>query len=278
MIDQLTFEFDNAKSGQLVRVGASYYPYVGWDQCKTGEYFTPGVLWRAFLSFDTSSIPAHYQIEWVYVRIRRGSDPAGEPETYALKFSIGSFIGAALDGNVGEWDGGDLMVTLDAKPADKTTLDLADDGEDPRSYVNKSGDTDIKIWDASTKGSGDDSWGTVFNADTATRCKLYVGYSVPSGTATGVGTAAGTAVLEVPGTATATGVGTATGTAVLEVPGTATATGVGTATGTAVLEVPGTATATGVGTAAAAGVVSGNIAHWGEPLEGYTGGPQRGAY
>ena len=97
-------------------------------------------------------------------------------------------------------------------------------------------------------------------------------------TATGVGAATGEAVLEVPGAATVKGVGIAAGDATLWLAGTATATGVGDAAGSATIWLSGVTTATGVGTAAAAGTVLGNIAHWGEPLEGYTGGPRHQPY
>ena len=417
------FAFDNAKSGRITLIGGSYTAYTGWAECETGR-LTAFNRWRAFFSFDTSSIPDTAVIINCTMSIRRRADPVGDPETYVLRFSIGSFIGANLDGDIGEWQGGTEVTSLSVKPADKQTVDLTTASYP---YVNKSGDTDLKLWDDSTEGSGDPSWATKFNKNSAQLCQLNVDWIIPNlgvatatgvgtasaagtvsggieanATATGVGTASGSAVLEVPGVATATGVGmamaagtvegvlfgvgTATGigvisaSAVLEVPGTATVKGVGTAAGTAVLEVPcsatvkgvgtatgdatiwlsatatvkgvgtatgtgtvegvlfgvatatgvggaageavlevpgvgtatgvgtaagdatlwlggkatalgvgsaagsatlwlsGLATATGVGTAEAAGIVLGNIAHWGEPLEGYTGGPRHEPY
>lgn len=187
MIDEIRLDFDNAKSGQLYLYTGSYTPHTGWEECETGRT-NPFRRWRAFFSFDTSSIPAHYQIEWVWFRIMRRAGLPGNPETYVLRFSIGTFIGAALDGNAAEWNGGTLMVTLNSPPATKTTVDLADDGEDPCPYVNKSGDTDLKIWDDSIQGFGDTAWETNFNTDTSSRCRLYVGYSIPSATLTGIGT------------------------------------------------------------------------------------------
>lgn len=97
-------------------------------------------------------------------------------------------------------------------------------------------------------------------------------------TVTGIGDVSATAGLTLPGVGTATGVGIAAADATLWLVGTATGTGIGEAAGSAVIWLSGLGTATGVGTAAAAGIVSSNIAHWGEPLETYTGGPQRGAY
>lgn len=396
------FDFDDAKSGRIYWNGSSYTAYTGWAQCNTGQDGDANHKDRAYFSFDTSSIPDGSVINSVKFLSRRGADPVGDPQTYQLRYFIGTFIGASLDGNVGEWTAGTLCLTQNTKPADKVWYDL---GAAAVAALNDSGDTDLKVADNSTEGTGDPTWGTNFNKNAGTRCQLSVDYTecelgsatatgkgtasaagtVSGGiegkaTATGKGTVSATAVTEIPGTATVKGVGTAAGTAILEVPGTATvkgvgtaaatavqelpsaatvtgvgtvdatavteipgvatvkgvgtvlavgtvegvlfgvatATGVGEATGAAVLEVPGVGTATGVGTAlgggtlwltgtgiatgkgaaagsatlwlsglatatgvgkaVAAGTVLGNIAHWGEPLEAYTGGPQRGAY
>ena len=227
MIDEILLDFDNAKSGQLYLYAGSYTPHTGWEECETGRT-NPFRRWRAFFSFDTSSIPAHYQIEWVWFRVMRRAGLPGNPETYVLRFSIGTFIGAALDGNAAEWNGGTLMLTLNSPPATKTTLDLADDGEDPCPYVNKSGDTDLKIWDDSYQGSGDAAWETNFNTDTSTRCRLYVGYSIPSATLTGIGTLSCAASVTYYGTATLTGIGTLSCTAMVISLASATLTGIGT--------------------------------------------------
>jgi len=235
MLDELIAEYDPTKSGWLFRIGSNYYPSIGWNFCETGQIATQYVDWRAFFSFDTSEIPDHAQIEWVYFRVRRfiGNDPMGMPETYLIHFSLGSFIGDALNGTAEEWDGGDLMVSLDEKPSDKQTIDLAADGQDPCPLVNKSGETDVRIWDASTQGTGDDSWGTSFNKDADTLCKLFIGFSVPSATVTGKGSASAAAHVIHDAAVTASGTADAT-------------------SGSTVVHHAGTS-ATGVGRAAAAG-------------------------
>ena len=390
-----------SKSGRVNNDLGAYSAAIGWDECETGQT-DPFHRWRAFFNFDTSSIDDSAVIISVTFSVRRRTDPLGDPETYVLRFSIGTFIGAALDGNVQEWGAGTEVASVSAKPADK---DMVPFSSAAHALVNLTGDTDVKLWDDSSIGGGDSNYGTNFNKNSGQLCKLNITWTVPQlgvatvtgkgtasaagtvsggiegvATATGVGTVSASAVLEVPGVATVKGVGTTTATAVLEVPGAATVKGVGTAAGTAVqelpstatvkgvgaaagiavLEIPGTATATGVGeataagtvegvlfgvatatgvgtvlasavveipgaatatgvgeaagdatlwlsgkatalgvgsaagsatlwlsgvatvkgvgTAAAAGTVLGNIAHWGEPLEVYTGGPQRGAY
>lgn len=252
------FQFDNAKSGRITLIGGPYTAYTGWAECETGR-LTPFNRWRAFFSFDTSSIPDTAVIISCTMSLRRRADPVGDPETYLLWFSIGTFIGAALDGNAGEWNGGTAVTSLSVKPADKETVDLTSAAYP---YVNKTGDTDLKLWDDSSEGGGDPSWATRFNKNAGNLCKLNVEWTIPNlgvATATGRGTAsaAGTVSGGIEATATATGIGTASASAVLEVPGSATVKGVGTASASAVLEIPGAATATGVGTASAAGTVEG---------------------
>lgn len=249
MLDQLDCDFVDSKSGQIYLYAGTYTPYLGWIQCETGRT-NPFRRWRAFFNFDTSALPDHSQIEAVFFRVMRRGDAMGEPETYALKFSLGTFIGAALDGNVGEWDGGTHLLTLDAKPATKTTLDLSDDGGDPCALVNKAGDTDLKVWDDSYQGSGDLNWETNFNESTTARCKLFVQYSVPSGTATGRGFATLSATVTHHAGATATGTGDAALAAgLLLATASATASGVGSGELAAIVIHFAGGTASGTGTA-----------------------------
>ena len=293
------FDFDNAKSGQINLTGGTYTAATGWDECETGR-LTLFNRWRAYFSFDTSGLDDTAVVTAVKMNIRRRADPAGDPETYVLKFSIGTFIGSNLDGDATEWAAGTYVKSLYAKPVDKDLVDLT---AAACQHINLTGDTDLKLWDDSTEGGGDPSWATAFNKDTTFRCKLSVYYTIPelgagtgtgvgtgsgagtvegvlfgAGTATGVGTAIGAAVLVIPGAGTATGVGTASGSTVLWIPGAGSGTGIGTASGAAMLWLLAAGTATGVGTATADGTVIGGVAYWGEPLEGYTGGPQRGAH
>ncbi len=248
MVDQLVLDFTASNTGRILYIPPStYMATVGWLYCEAGRADSSNMDWRAYFSFDTSSLPDHAQIDAVYFQIRRRDDPFGEPQYYSLKFSIGTFIGPTLDGNAAEWTGGALMVTLSAKPADKTTLDLSADAQDPCPYVNKTGETDIKIWDASTKGTGDDVWSTNFNQFIATPCKLYVYYSVPSATATGKGYAfcAGEVIANASGSATGVGDVDAIATVVAHASGSATGVGEATSVGTAVRDGASTVVGTG---------------------------------
>jgi len=188
MLDQYTFEFDNANSGYIFKVGSYYAKATGWSNCNAGQSVTSGITFGAFFRFDTSSLPDHAQIEWVKFRVRGYRNaPAGSPQFFELRLRFGDIIGGTLDGTAAEWSAGSHMLTLTAKPADKTTLDLSDDGNDPLVLVNKSGDSDVSIIDHGTQGTGDSAWWSFFNVDTDTRCKLYVGFSVPSATLSGSG-------------------------------------------------------------------------------------------
>ena len=270
---EMVFDFDNAKSGRVNLDLGVYTATTGWDECETGRT-TMFNRWRAYFSFDTSALPDDAVIEKVTMTIRRRADGLGEPETYVLKFSIGTFIGANLDGDAAEWTAGTQCQTLTVKPADKQSVVM---DTVALALVNRTGDTDLKLWDDSIQGIGDPTWETNFNKTTLERCRLRIQYTEPrAAIATGVGTASASATLVIPGAATATGIGTASAAGVQVLPRSAVATGIGTASAAAMMVLTGSATATGVGTASAAATVSGNIAHWGEPCEIYAGGPRRG--
>jgi hypothetical protein len=181
-----------AQLGRITRTGSNYVATLGALQCQTGQNVTAGTNWRGFLKYLTSSIPSYVSAEeifLVYFRFRRRADPVGEPQTYALKISIGTWVGPTIDGNQAEFDGGTLVRTLSSKPADKQEEDLSSDGIDPVPLLNRSGQTDVKLWDDSTQGSGDASWGTNFNVATLTKCKLVVVWQIILLTATGTGSA-----------------------------------------------------------------------------------------
>jgi len=252
MLDQYVFDFDNGASGRILKFPAFYMATLGWDWCDVGQ-ITAGtpVEWGAFFRFDTSSLPDHCEITLVQFRVRRDPTvPFGDPQFYQIRFSIGQFIGGVLNGNAGEWNGGTEVLTLSAPPFDKTTVDF---DAAAKALVSKTGDTDVKILDHSTQGTGDSSWSKNYNADAANLCKLYVYFTVPSATVTAKGTASCSATVIHAATATATGVGGAEMAAHLVLASAAaTVTGRGSADLEATVTHNAAATATGVGTSAAA--------------------------
>lgn len=203
MLDQYVYHFDNAASGRVLWISPStYMATTGWDSCDVGQSPVT-VAWGAFFSFDTSNLPDHADVTLVQFRVRRQGDPIGEPDDYEIRFAIGDIIGGSLDGNVGEWTAGTDVLTLYAKPADKTTLDL---DSAACALVDKSGDTDIRIRDYSTQGGGSASWSTNFNYNVDTHCHLYVFFTVPSATATAVFSASCSATVTHAASASATAV------------------------------------------------------------------------
>lgn len=251
------FNFVDGKSGKITYTPPTFYmAATGYASCQTGQNTTLGQKWRAFFNFDTSSLPDNALIERVefLVRLNTGQ-PSGEPENTYIKFSIGTFIGAALNGTADEFNGGVLMVILSAEPYDNTWLDLNQDLGGPETYVNRTGDTDIKVWDDSVRGSGDASWGLNFNTSKG-KCKLRITYTVPSATATGRGFAVGSSIVISFGIVNATGRGAAQGAAMVVSAGSATASGRGQSELTGTVIVVGSSTSTGRGTVVIDAVVS----------------------
>jgi len=251
------FNFVDSKSGKITYTPpSSYVAATSWSNCQTGQDASLGIKWRAYFNFNTASLPDTALISKVEFLIRKNiAQPGGDPDVYYLKFSIGTFIGAMLDGTPAEFGGGTLMVTLTTPPLDNTWLDLNQDAHRPDLYVNRLGDTDIKVWDDSIQGGGDSYWGLNFNTSKG-KCKLRITYTVPSGTATGRGyaTCAGTAAAV--GGAAATGRGFAEAAASVWSAGSATASGRGHAELTGTVIVAGSGTATGRGTVVIDAVVS----------------------
>lgn len=258
MISVVSFPFVDSKSGEVTFTPpSSYVAATGYASCRTGQNTITGSNWRAYFNFDTSSIPDHAQVTKVEFLIRMNTfQLEGMPDIYRLKFSIGTFIGAALDGNATEFNAGTLMVTLTgSKPTDNTWLDLDQQGGGPEPYVNRAGDTDMKVWDDSVQGGGDPSWSTDFNTSKA-KCRLRVTYQVPTATATGRGTASAAASVMASGSAIATGNGTGQAAGSVMTTGSGAGTGRGEARLVAVVLVAGTGSATGEGTAEASATVA----------------------
>lgn len=250
------FNFVDSKSGKITYTPpSSYVAATGASNCQTGQNVIGGVKWRAYFNFDTSSLPDNALISSVEFLIRKNTaQPGGVPEIYYLKFSIGTFIGAALNGTPAEFTAGTLMVTLTEPPLDNTWLDLNQDSHSPELYVNRTGDTDLKVWDDSIQGTGDSYWGLNFNGKA--KCKLRITYTVPSGTATGRGFASGAGTVTSSASSNATGKGLAQGEATVASAGSAMASGHGLVELRASVIAAGSAAAAGRGAAELVAVVS----------------------
>ena len=247
----LQLNFNNLKSGKIVLYpGSTYTATTGWAACETGEITTtsPNTYWRAFFSFNTANIPDNAQIDGVTFSVALSkSQPYGAPDQYFLRFSIGQFIGAALNGNAGEWNGGTLATSLSSKPTHGQQVGLGAIG---RNAIDKTGDTDVKVWDQSyNTNGGDPAWGIDFNRKTGvgSKCLLVVAYSLPSADLHGYGYLESEGALTAAGSATITGQGTLEAAGVVTAAATATATGEGILEADGYLELPGSADLTGEG-------------------------------
>ena len=247
MLASAEFNFTDSKSGKITyNPPSSYVAATGWSNCVTGQNKHTGENQRAYFSFDTSSLPDHAQITKVEFLIIVPKLSTIGPLLYRIGFSIGSFIGTGLDGTEDEWDAGALMVTIYSKPVTGTWLNLAQGGGNPEGYVNRSGDTDIKVWDYSIGDLEHWFWMTIFNTS-RNKCKLRVTYSLPSATVTGRATAAASACVILPNGGMATGVGTAQSAAMVVSAGVGAVTGHGLAEVAVLLLLAGAAMATGRG-------------------------------
>lgn len=245
------YQFANLRSGKITRTGTTYVAATGSTNCATGQENTTPSYWRAYFGFDVSAIPSNAQVDAVVCVLALGkTQPFGLPETFQINYSIGDIVGAALNGDETEWDAGTLMVSLYVKPSHGQHINLNADGNDPAPHVNKAGKTDIKIWDASYQGTGDNSWGVIFNRGLI-KCYLQITYSLPSATATGVGAASCSARIVAVGTGSATGVGHGNVAGAITAHASATATGK--ASGVAVGRVVCSASSTVVGRGEAVG-------------------------
>lgn len=248
MLTTAVFDFADSKSGKITYLPpSSYVAATGWANCQTGQNQQTGENQRAFFNFDTSSLPDQAQIEKVEFLIHVPKIPAIDPVIYRVGISIGTFIGAALDGTTDEWNGGAYMVTLYSRPTSGTVVDLGATGNNPGAHVNRSGDTDIKVWDYSIGDVDTWFWMTSFNTS-RDKCQLRITYSLPSATATGQGDATATAGIIHPASGVVTGTGSVQAVASMVSTGTAVVTGRGAASVAPGVILPAGALATGRGT------------------------------
>jgi hypothetical protein len=103
---------------------------------------------RSYFNYDTSSIPSNAII--VKVEFYHAVDSvtaSNPPSDWQTAFYIGTFIGLALDSR--DWNGGTLAVTENWQNPDNPVGKWIDLGSVGVSNLNKSGDTDIAVRDAS---------------------------------------------------------------------------------------------------------------------------------
>ena len=142
---QGTFLPNSAKSGQIATTGLFYTVTTGGSSATIKAWKNIPSEIRTYPSFDTSSIPNYADVTDVSLRhsVVVLSDPP--PVVWCTSFAMGSFIGAALDQT--DWAGGAAVHQECGPgwPASKT-MDLS---AQALKHVNKTGDTDLRIYDSS---------------------------------------------------------------------------------------------------------------------------------
>jgi len=171
------FNFEDGTSGKITHAGLGYTAATGWARCDTGQDTSTGNTWRAYFNFDTSSLDDTAVVSKVeFYQKLSVFQPLGTPDVLKIQYSIGTFIGDTLDGNVTEWNAGTL-VHDEYQKQNNVWIDISNLA-DPNGLVSLTGDTDLKIWDVSTQGEGDSYWGTDFNTPKI-KCQLRVTYTIP---------------------------------------------------------------------------------------------------
>lgn len=170
-VPQTEIELTDSTSGYVQLTGFTYTAATGWANCQTTQHPFTGAVKYAFFQFDTSVLPDWATVTQVEFYQKLATvQPSGTPIVQELRYYIGDFIGAALNGDAGEYTGGTYMIAR-TDETDDIYLDLAAEANDPTVHVNKAGTTDVRIADF---GSGGFSlWGTHFNT-AKVKCKLRV--------------------------------------------------------------------------------------------------------
>ena len=171
-----TFDFTDGNSGHILK-SLGYAAVTGWSACQIWQSAMTGWERRAFFNFDTSSIPDSAvvtKVEFKRVDAVVQLPPSGYPTSTNLLIAD-QLVDGSLDGNVGEFTGGNSMnLDIYADYSNGDWVDLSDGGQDPTGYVGKDGETDIIIRD--TTGAGTTGWS--FNTSRS-KCQLRVTYYIP---------------------------------------------------------------------------------------------------
>lgn len=118
---------------------------------------------RGYYQFDTSDantgIPAGNIVTKVELLYNYRSGPISTAGTWQWDWHIyaGQFIGAALDGNAGEWNGGSLVQFGIFSGGDPPQSNFWIDLEDIGVLLDRSGITDFKIVDQSQPNPAEDA-------------------------------------------------------------------------------------------------------------------------
>ena len=261
---------NRTQSGTVYFDGTSYGTYTTPIDLGFEDFGDPTqVEYRGLWQFDTSDattgIPAGDVITKVELLYNYSSGPVstpGDPISWGWYPYIGDFIGAGLDGDAGEFNGGSLLIDgIQSWPSGPPTSDVwMDLGEDAPAEINRSGNTDFRLEDQSTNDGSGTWYATMRNgAIGAAKAQLRLTYGPPivtvSATLDGAGSFEAAAIVESVGASTLDGVATIEAAGSVTSIGAATLDGVGSIEASAVVEAVATATLDGVASIEASAVV-----------------------
>jgi len=122
----------------------------GNDSLRLGDYYDRE-SYRTILSFDTSSIPAHYTIESARLEMTRGytvgQDPFDWPATCNIDIANPSFGNIALEDS--DWEAlGDAIAvaSFSADPGAENIMTSSDFNADGLANISKNGITQLKVY------------------------------------------------------------------------------------------------------------------------------------
>lgn len=171
-----SFAFTDGNSGKVAFTGFAYTATTGWTNVTPAKNDNTGLQARGMMQFDTG---AHFSsldvasIDMVELFVIEELTQSITPPD-AVYVYMGNFIGPALNGNAGEYNGG-TDLTLDILPYGSAVyIDLFDGLVDPTGLVNLTGTTDIALrpHNATSKNSIRD-----YNTSKS-KCQLRVTYTL----------------------------------------------------------------------------------------------------
>jgi hypothetical protein len=171
------FAFTDGNSGKIAFNGLTYSATTGWVNCIVAFNAATLIQTNAFFQFNTGAFFSGMKVKSIDVVEFFYVEAAAQPGTLpnVMNVYIGDFIGAALNGNSGEFNGGTYMLDAVANgwlSNGNTYYDLSAEGNDPTGFVSLTGTTDVRFKYDSTAGTN----GRNFNT-TKTKCLLRVTYT-----------------------------------------------------------------------------------------------------
>lgn len=170
------FAFTDGTSGKIVFT-LGYTASTGSANCIVAYNSISGAKTNTFFQFNTSTLPDDATVTVVnFGYIESTTQPPTSPSK--MYVYIGDFIGAALNGNAGEFTGGTYMLDAVAGGWINNSgvyYDLAAEDNDPTGFVSLTGTTDVRFEHDTVAGTNGRNFNTA-----KLKCTLLVTYTQPT--------------------------------------------------------------------------------------------------